>query len=272
MSESQVARAYDAVAASYDEQLAADEWVRRGLWAHYARVFQPGQHILDVACGTGSDSLFLAGQGMHVTGIDVSGQMIALTRSKAEVHGLSARIAVQVMDVSELGRRPALLLRPGDDDPPFDGIISGFAGLNTLPKVRPFASAAARLLKPDGHMIVHMLNRFSVWEWLSLLLHVRWRRAFRLGRQSERVFIIGGLPVVHRLYWPRSAYAEFFAPYFSLASAYSVGAFLPPESHVRIPASARRILERMERRWSRAQPFLNCGRFFVLDMVRKAAV
>jgi ubiquinone/menaquinone biosynthesis C-methylase UbiE len=57
--------AYDAIAAGYDEQVGGDDWMRRRLHAQYARVFRPGQHVLDVGCGTGIDALFLRARGFR---------------------------------------------------------------------------------------------------------------------------------------------------------------------------------------------------------------
>ena len=52
---------------------------------------QPGQAVLDVACGTGTLAELLAGAAGpegRVTGVDISGRMLAVARRKAEAHGL----------------------------------------------------------------------------------------------------------------------------------------------------------------------------------------
>lgn len=270
MSESPVARAYDAAAGTYDRQVAVDAWVRQLLWRHYARAFEPGQHVLDVACGTGIDSLYLAERGLRVTAVDVSPQMIVRLRAKAAAQNLEGRITAHVFDLSRLGQHDPLPFAPAPGaPPPFDGILSAFAGLNALPDLQPFATTAARLLKPRGRMILHMLNRFSLWEWLGLVARARWRAAWRLGRQTRRTFVIGHEPVPHLLYYPLDAYRTTFAPAFDLLEAYSIGALRPPSGARRVPAPLARLLERLERRWSTSRPFLNWGRFFVLDLARR---
>jgi ubiquinone/menaquinone biosynthesis C-methylase UbiE len=65
-------------------------------WAHeLIRRAMPvdGEHILDLACGTGAVSLEIAGAGVSpgsLTGVDISPDMLAVARSKAEAVGLTS--------------------------------------------------------------------------------------------------------------------------------------------------------------------------------------
>jgi len=52
----------------------------------------PGARILDAGCGTGSESLFLALKGAHVTGIDVSPGKIKIANARQEHLRDSARV------------------------------------------------------------------------------------------------------------------------------------------------------------------------------------
>ena len=79
-SAARVAAAYDAVAAEYDGLVREDAWMRQRLWAHYRRAFGRGARVLDVACGTGLDTLHLAALGRRMTGVDVSPGMLAEDR------------------------------------------------------------------------------------------------------------------------------------------------------------------------------------------------
>lgn len=50
---------------------------------------KPGDHILDIGCGTGRHSIQLAGRGYLVTGVDISAGMLAQAREAAAVAGVN---------------------------------------------------------------------------------------------------------------------------------------------------------------------------------------
>jgi len=54
----------------------------------------PGSRILDIGCGAGTNSLFLARAGFKVTGIDVAEGAVAAARERAEKAGLSVDFRV----------------------------------------------------------------------------------------------------------------------------------------------------------------------------------
>jgi len=64
-----------------------------------------GEPALDVACGTGRLLLPYLRAGLDVDGCDVSADMIAFCREKAELEGFDPRLYVQAMHELELPRR-----------------------------------------------------------------------------------------------------------------------------------------------------------------------
>jgi SAM-dependent methyltransferase len=87
-------------------------------WAHFNDDFRPhelpyfqrfieddGQPALDVACGTGRLLLPYLRAGLDVDGCDVSADMVALCRQKAEREGLSTSLFVQPMHELDAPRR-----------------------------------------------------------------------------------------------------------------------------------------------------------------------
>lgn len=257
MSDREIACAYDGIASDYDLQLEGDRWMREVLWEHYLRRFRRGARLLDVSCGTGLDSLFLAEQGMFVTGMDISPGMIARLLAKASKAGLDSQIEAHVANFADLGSWP---LRG------YDGIVSAFAGLNTARDLSEFSRHAAGLLRPNGRMVLHLLNRFSLWEWTGMVRDGHWSEARRLGSTRERRFSVGDQELRHHLFYPHEAYSRFFSREFLLDECYGLGFLRPPHTVRRIPRAVVRGLGALEKPLGHHRPFANWGRFFVLDL------
>ena len=257
-----VSVAYDAIAADYDRQVAGDAWMRQALHRHYRRVFRPGDRVLDVGCGTGIDSLALAGYGVRVVGVDGSPAMIDQLQLKLTTPDLVDRVEARVLPIERLFDLQA---------EPFDGLVSAFASLNSVSDLGDFADVSAGLVRPGGRMLLHMLNRFSLWEWLGYVAHGNLRAARDVGRLRQRSFTIGGVAVTHQLYFADEVHRRFFASRFTCRGQYGLGALRPPHTVRRIPGPIVAGLETMDVRTGRWPLLRDAGRFFVLDLERLPA-
>ena len=141
-------------------------WRLRKLTIEQALI-HPGDHVLDVGCGTGDVTLpakVRAGSEGHVYGIDPAPEMIAAARAKAERQGLEIDFRVGVIESLPL------------PDASLD-VVTASMMIHHLPddlKVRGLAEIY-RVLKPGGHVLIFdfmrptksFLNRFLI----SLTLH-----------------------------------------------------------------------------------------------------
>ncbi len=252
--------AYDRIAPTYEQDVAGDDWMRQILRRHYLTTFRAGERVLDVACGTGLDSVHLAQHGIRVTAIDISPEMIERLQARAMAACLTDVIDARVLSIDQLSELPA---------ESFDGIVSAFAGLSTSPDLRNFARESARLLRPNGRMLLHLLNRFSLWEWLTLVKSRRWSEARSLGRSSDRDFVIGGITVQHYMHQPDALYRSVFAERFKLNLAYGLGCLRPPHTVRAIPMPIVGALAALDAGFGGCRPFRNHGRFFVLDLAKR---
>jgi SAM-dependent methyltransferase len=122
----------------------------------------PGAAILDVGCGTGRHSVELARRGFAVTGLDLSGEMLARARARAEEAGVVVEWVQGDATRFDLGERfdGAIclcegafgLLSAGDD--PWDQPLAILANISRA--VRPRASVALTALSAPG-----MFRRWS---------------------------------------------------------------------------------------------------------------
>lgn len=164
----------------------AYDWLLRLMWGsrekrYRERVLElagigPGQRVLDIGCGTGTQALAarqLVGDRGQVCGIDASPEMIARARSKAEAMGL-------YVDFREA---PAQALPFGDAS--FDVVISTTV-IHCLPEeARALCFAEmARVLRPDGKV---MLVDFGGSSRHTLAGHAGIHGRFDLTAERERL-------------------------------------------------------------------------------------
>jgi SAM-dependent methyltransferase len=98
---------------------------------------EPGARVLDYGCGRGFTTVFLAGRGYQVTGIDLSGE--AVRQARARLGGLDADVVV--MNAEQLDF----------DDDTFD-VVCGKGILHHLDLDQAY-SEVSRVLKPDGRAV-----------------------------------------------------------------------------------------------------------------------
>ncbi|OQW62652.1 MAG: hypothetical protein A4S17_01290 [Proteobacteria bacterium HN_bin10] len=139
----------------------------------------PKGAVLDVACGTGRNALFLASRGYRVEGLDRDDQALHSLREAAVKRGITG-LTVRTLDLeADGGPIPALPAKA------YEGIIVFFY------LHRPLIPALLRALKPGGVLIY---ETFTV-ENHRLRQHPR-RREFCL-EPNELLHLTKGLHVVH---------------------------------------------------------------------------
>ncbi|MEO6399178.1 MAG: class I SAM-dependent methyltransferase [Tepidiformaceae bacterium] len=104
-----------------------------------------GKQVLHLQCASGEDTLSLANQGAHVTGIDVSSGGIAEARAKAADAGISAYF--EVADVQSLP--------PDFRTGAFDVAYTGLGALVWLDDLEGWAHGIADALKPGGTFLLY---------------------------------------------------------------------------------------------------------------------
>jgi cyclopropane fatty-acyl-phospholipid synthase-like methyltransferase len=89
-----MAQGFDDAQAFWDARYKAPEYIfgtePNVFLASQAALFQPGRRVLDIACGEGRNSIWLARRGCDVLGIDVSPLALEKARSLAESAGVNA--------------------------------------------------------------------------------------------------------------------------------------------------------------------------------------
>lgn len=145
---------YKALAYVYEWLKPDDILSPAGSAATFAELVAPleaGAHVLDCSCGTGQLAVGLAGLGLRVTATDASATMVRRTAELAAEHDLALE-ALQV-PWSELAERL--------DGTTFDLVlcVGNSLGHAEGASARSEALAAmARLLSPEGRLVLHQRN------------------------------------------------------------------------------------------------------------------
>ena len=132
---------YNSFAYYYDKMMADVDyswWLRQ-----FKKYIKKGSRVLDVGCGTGALSFALMDAGYDVTGLDLSGDMLAVTNEKAQALGISIELIER--DMKEL-----------DAFSGFDCILIALDSLNYLKNeadVQLTLQGAAAALNEGGVLI-----------------------------------------------------------------------------------------------------------------------
>ena len=145
---------FDEIAFLYDELM---EGVAYEAWVKYLNQildkyeYEP-KTILDLCCGTGRISRYLAAEGYKVTGVDISPEMIKRAERHAEEDNLPIQYHVQDASMLEL-------------DSTFDLVISFFDSLNYILDIRALQRCFSRIsahLNPGGMLIFDMNTELAL--------------------------------------------------------------------------------------------------------------
>lgn len=137
---------WEAIAGDYDARIGDDgnSFHRNLIRPATLRLLdpQPDERILDVACGNGVFSHYLAGLGVNVTAFDYSPKMIDFAKERCVA--FAQHISFSVADATDYNQLMAL-----GAGQPFDKIVSNMAVMG-LPDIQPLFRAAYEMVKPDG--------------------------------------------------------------------------------------------------------------------------
>ncbi|WP_299690404.1 cyclopropane-fatty-acyl-phospholipid synthase family protein [Hydrocarboniphaga sp.] len=109
---------------------------------------RPGARVLDIGCGWGGLAMYLAEHhGVHVTGITLSKEQLAVARQRVNERGLDSRVELRLEDYRLTEGR-------------FDAVVSvGMFEHVGRPQYPKFFRRVRELLKADGVALLHTIGR-----------------------------------------------------------------------------------------------------------------
>jgi ubiquinone/menaquinone biosynthesis C-methylase UbiE len=145
----EVRAAWDQLAGYWDERMEAGAtWQRRLIQPAVERLLrlQPGEEVLEIACGNGDFARRMVELGGHVLATDFSERMLERARARGD------EVDYRLVDATD---EKALLQLGGPGS--FDAIVSNMAIMDMI-SIEPMVAAASRLLKPTGRFVFSTLH------------------------------------------------------------------------------------------------------------------
>lgn len=264
--------AFDRLAPDYDALSAGEifKCFRERTHGVFVRCFAAGARVLEIGCGTGLDTRFLASRGIHVVACDPSEEMVSRSLQRLAREQLTERAHVIPCGLQDL---QAYLEALGYSEP-FDGIVSNFGALNCVQHLAPLRALAQRHLREGGCALLGLMTRVCAIEALYFVARGRPRLAVRRLGQGAVPVPVAGVPVstfYHRVADVREA----LAPDLRLHGILGLGVVMPPpymEPRWRtLPSSMRRGLRRADALLASLPPFNRLGDHVLLQFVKGAA-
>ena len=108
---------------------------------------QPGQRVLDIGCGWGGMALYLASvTDVHVVGVTLAEEQLAVARRRAEILGLSGRVEFRLQDYREVPET-------------FDRVVSvGMLEHVGAHHLTEYFLGVRDRLGPDGVALIHSIS------------------------------------------------------------------------------------------------------------------
>jgi SAM-dependent methyltransferase len=217
-------QAFDRLAPTYDQLTSGETFQlqRRQTHAALARWIRSGFRVLEIGCGTGVDTEFLARLGARVVACDPSEEMLSRTKRRLAVAGVGDRAGILSCGLHDLPH----FLDALDHAEGFDAIVSNFGALNCAPTLDALGVIGRRHLRAGGAMAIGLMGRSCFWE--TVYFTARGERSQATRRRHARAEVpVAGIDVP-TFYHRTSDVAAALGDEFMRDGVIGVGVMVPP--------------------------------------------
>ena len=259
--------AFDRLAPRYDALCSGElfDHMRRRVHARLHELLSPGARVLEIGCGTGLDTAWLAEAGADVIAADPSAAMIARARTRIAGRraGGSARfLCCGLEDLAQhLGSNCQV-----------DLILSNFGALNCVPRLDALGELAAFHLASGGRTLVCLISKNCAWEMAWFLARRDVRRAFRRRGPAPVAVPVEGIEVP-TWYHAVGEVARRLAPALGVVRVTGLNVLAPPPylepRWQQAPAVLRRALLAADAAVATVPPFDRLGDHVLIELARE---
>jgi SAM-dependent methyltransferase len=256
---------FDSIAADYDRHILGNRinrLLRDRSLVFLRQSFQGRRRLLEIGCGSGTETVELLADGHEILAADISAKMLETVRAKARVRGLSERLTVVKV---RAGQIRTLVASEGTGN--FEGVYSTYGALNCEPDLAPLPPALRELLAANGRFVAGVFNRWCGFETVVYSLLLRHRRAW--GRHANPVAAEASRFCVDAFAYSVPEFTRAFSAQFRTVRTEGVPVLLPPSDlarYVEMFAPGLPRLARWDAAVGRHFPFSWLGDHFLIEM------
>lgn len=260
-------RAFDRLATHYDALCGGELFraMRARVHRALARSLGNGVRVLEIGCGSGLDTAWLAERGARIIAADPSAVMLEQARARVSAARPAHAARFVCCGLESLDRH----LGPSHR---FDLIVSDFGALNCVPRLDALGELASSRLDPGGRAFVCLMSRTCLWEIGWFLLRGRPAQAVRRLRPPPVTVRIEGIAVPTWYHRVRDV-TRAVAPSLAVRAVTGCGVLLPPPyleaRWLAVPCRARRAVAAADRLVSRLAPFNRLGDHVLVELIRR---
>jgi SAM-dependent methyltransferase len=219
---------FDAVAERYD----ADELrnpvlvhMRRRILHHLCAAFAPGARLIELGSGTGTEAGRLVRErNCRVALVDVSPRLLERAATKVRAVRSDGLLGAHLLRAESVGQLATIYGQKS-----FDGAYSSLGPLNCEPLLDPIAAGLAELVRPNGALVLSVINRWCPAEVGWFAIHGQWRDASRRwGGRVQASAYAGGPRDVNTWYYSRRDIERAFAATFRIEHVEALPLLWPP--------------------------------------------
>lgn len=253
---------FDSIAEEYDHHIYGNlvNTLLRERSVHLLReTFQHGERLLEVGCGTGTETLEMLRDGHEVVAADISRNMLKRLQAKAEGEGLGSLLKIVKINAENVSELVQIFGKHS-----FGGIYSTYGALNCVADFSKIPGAFHDLLNGSGNLVLGIYNRLCLSEVMGYAMKLKFKNALSrlksMALEGDSRFCID--VYAYSLMEIRNRFHE----YFTMENLEGVPVFIPPSNFVGYVEKFSRkldLIKRLDSFFGKKWPFNMLGDHFL---------